>query len=197
MRRILGVSAFVRHSHQEVRWNVGNGGPDNGSRIAKLFGTLSEMKPSVYIETTIISYLAARPSRDVIVAGQQQTTRMWWDDRSSQFDLVTSELVLREAAVGDAGAAARRAALLIGMRTLASTAEAESLATLLLARVRLPRKAALDAGHVAVAAVHGVDFLVTWNCTHIANAVLRPRIESTCREAGYMPPTICTPFELM
>lgn len=155
------------------------------------------MKPSVYIETTIISYLAARSSRDVIVAGQQQTTRMWWEDRSSQFDLVTSELVLREAALGDAGAAERRTALLVGMRTLALTAEAESLATLLLERVRLPRKAALDAGHVSVAAVHGVDFLVTWNCTHIANAVLRPRIESACREAGYTPPTICTPFELM
>lgn len=155
------------------------------------------MKPAVYIETSIISYLAARPSRDIIVAGQQQTTRIWWDERSSQFDLVTSELVLREAALGDAGAAARRTTLLTGMRSLASTAEAESLATLLLDRVRLPRKAALDAGHVAVAAIHGVDFLVTWNCTHIANAVLRPRIESACREAGYKPPTICTPFELM
>lgn len=155
------------------------------------------MKPAVYIETSIISYLAARPSRDIIVAGQQQTTRIWWDERSSQFDLVTSELVLREAALGDAGAAARRTTLLTGMRSLASTAEAESLATLLLDRVRLPRKAALDAGHVAVAAIHGVDFLMTWNCTHIANAVLRPRIESACREAGYKPPTICTPFELM
>lgn len=155
------------------------------------------MKPTVYVETSIVSYLAARASRDIIVAGQQQTTRLWWDERSRQFDLVTSEFVLREAALGDAAAADRRKQLLFGMRILASTAEVESLASLLLTKSGLPRKAALDAAHVAVATVHGVDFLVTWNCAHIANAVLRPRIESACRDAGYKSPTICTPFELM
>lgn len=154
------------------------------------------MKPTVYVETTIPSYLTAWPSRDVVRAGEQQVTRDWWA-RRSEFDLRVSSLVLLECGAGDSDAAALRLAALDGMPVLAQTLEAETLADALLREVPLPAKAAADALHIAVAAVNGVAYLVTWNCTHIANAALRPKIESICRQMGYEPPVICTPKELL
>ena len=108
-----------------------------------------------------------------------------------------SSLVLLECGAGDPGAAADRLAALDGVPVLAQTPEAEALAAALLREVPLPGKAAADAMHVAVAAVNGVAYLLTWNCTHIANATLRPRIEAVCRQTGYEPPVICTPKELL
>jgi hypothetical protein len=154
------------------------------------------MKPTVYVETTIPSYLTAWPSRDVVRAGEQQVTRDWWA-RRSEFDLRVSSLVLLECGAGDSDAAALRLAALDGMPVLAQTLEAETLADALLREVPLPAKAAADALHIAVAAVNGVAYLVTWNCTHIANAALRAKIESICRQMGYEPPVICTPKELL
>ena len=142
------------------------------------------MKPTVYVETTIPSYLTARPSRDVVQAGEQQVTRDWWQQRS-EFELRVSSLVLLECSAGDADAAALRLAALDGVLVLAQTLEAESLAEALLREVPLPAKAGADALHIAVAAVNGVVYLLTWNCTHIANATLRPRIEEICRQMGY------------
>ena len=98
---------------------------------------------------------------------------------------------------GDAGAATRRVALLEGIRVVPLDDAVRALSRHLLARGGLPAKAAQDAVHVAAAASARADFLLTWNCTHIANAALRPRIESICREAGFRPPVICTPVELM
>ncbi len=154
------------------------------------------MKPTVYIETTVPSYLTAWPSRDVVRAGEQQVTRDWWARRSA-YDLRVSSLVLLECGAGDAEAAALRLSALDGIPVLAQTPEAENLAATLLREVPLPARAAADALHVAVAAVNGVSYLVTWNCTHIANATLRPRIEDLCRRSGYEPPVICTPKELL
>lgn len=153
------------------------------------------MKPTVYVETTIPSYLTAWPSRDVVRAGEQQLTRDWWMRRSN-FELRVSSLVLLECGAGDSEAAALRLAALDGVPVLAQSPEAESLADALLRNVPLPSKAAADAMHIAVAAVNGVAYLLTWNCTHIANATLRPRIEGLCRQMGYEPPVICTPKEL-
>ena len=153
-------------------------------------------KPRVYVETTIPSYLTAWPSRDVVRAGEQQVTRDWWD-RRGEYDLRVSSLVLLECQAGDANAAADRLAALEGVPVLAQSPEAEALAGVLLAEVPLPPKAANDALHIAVAAVNGIAYLVTWNCTHIANATLRPQIEALCRRAGYEPPVICTPRELL
>jgi hypothetical protein len=154
------------------------------------------MKPWVYIETTVPSYLTAWPSRDVVRAGEQQVTRDWWA-RRDRYELRVSSLVLLECGAGDPDAAAARLAVLAGIPVLLQMPEAEVLAAELLRGVPLPPQAAADALHIAVAAVHGVSYLVTWNCAHIANATLRPRIEAMCRRSGYEPPVICTPQELL
>jgi len=153
------------------------------------------MKQSVYVETTVPSYLTAWPSQNVIRAGEQQTTKIWWA-RRSEYELRVSSLVIAECKAGDAEAAAARIAALEGILLLEVTREAEVLGGILLREVPLPEKAATDALHVALAAVNGIQYLLTWNCTHIANAVLRPRIEAVCRKCGYEPPVICTPQEL-
>ncbi len=154
------------------------------------------MKPTVYVETTVPSYLTARPSRDVVRAGEQQATRDWWD-RRTEYELRVSSLVLLECGAGDAEAAALRLAAIEGLPVLAQSFEADMLAEALLREVPLPAKAAADALHIAVAAVHGIAYLLTWNCTHIANATLRPRIEWVCRQSGYESPVICSPRELV
>ncbi len=152
---------------------------------------------SVYVETSIISYLAARPSRDLIVAARQQMTHTWWRDRQPVFDLYVSQVVLDEARGGDPEAAQRRVALLAGLPVLDIALEVAELAAALIVRVPLPLRVGADAAHIAVAAYHGMDFLLTWNSAHIANAELRPRVEQVCRESGYRPPVLCTPDELM
>lgn len=154
------------------------------------------MKPRVYLETTIPSYLTARPTRDLIRSAHQQVTREWWD-RRDRFDLFVSQLVLRECGGGDPTAAAARLAALDGIPLLEQPSEVAALSDALIERVPLPERAAADAVHIATAAVNGMDYLLTWNCTHIANAALRSRIEAVCRDAGHEPPVICTPAELL
>ena len=154
-------------------------------------------KPSVYVETSVVSYLTARPSRDIIVAAQQTMTREWWRNAPERFVLVASELVFTEAAAGDAEAARARLAALQMVTRLDNTADAVVLTRRLLEAGAFPRQAAADAAHVGIAATKRVDFLLTWNLRHIANAAVRPRIERACRKAGYEPPVICTPNELM
>ncbi len=149
----------------------------------------------VYVETSIVSYLTALPSRDLVLAAHQQVTREWWSHRE-RFELLVSDAVLVEAARGDGAAAARRLAALAGIPVLSATERAQALARDLLQAAAMPSKAAIDAAHVAIATTHGVDFLLTWNCTHIANAVTRAKIEGVCRDAGFQPPVICTPLEL-
>jgi hypothetical protein len=151
------------------------------------------MKRTVYVETTIVSYLTARPSRDLIRQAQQQVTQDWWNTQSVRFDLYTSELVKLEASAGDPIAADERLVVLNALPILGTPDEAEQLAEALLAAAALPATAARDALHVGIAATNGIDFLLTWNCRHLANAELRDRIEEVCEEAGYRPPTICTP----
>jgi hypothetical protein len=153
------------------------------------------MKPRVYIETSVVSYLTALPSRDLVRAAHQQVTTEWWAKREG-FALFVSDAVLTEVRRGDPAAAARRLSAVAGLQVLAATGEANELASALLTAAAMPRKAAIDAVHVAIATLNGMDFLLTWNCTHIANAVMRPRIETVCRDAGFEPPTICTPEEL-
>jgi hypothetical protein len=153
------------------------------------------MKRRVYIETTIPSYLTAWPSRDLVRAAHQQITREWWATRGD-FELYASRLVVRECQAGDAEAAADRLAAMAEIPLLEQGTDAAALAEVLLRDVPLPDKAASDALHIATAAIHGMDYLLTWNCTHIANVAFRPQIEAVCRAAGYEPPLICTPEEL-
>ncbi len=155
------------------------------------------MKPSVYIETTIPSYLTAWRSPELVMAANQEATRKWWDESRRGFELFISELVITEMSSGDADAVKRRITVVEGLSELALTDQAEALASKLLLGAALPQKAKADALHIAIATVNGMDYLLTWNCTHIANAIMRPRIESICRAAGYEPPVICTPPELV
>jgi hypothetical protein len=154
------------------------------------------MKSKVYLETTVVSYLTAEPTRDVVQAAHQQLTREWWD-RRGRFDLFVSQTVITEAGGGNAEAASRRLAALEGIPSLAVTVEAADLAARFVRAQAMPEKAAIDALHVAIAVVNGMDYVLTWNCTHIANAAIRDKIERACREAGFEPPIICTPEELM
>ena len=153
------------------------------------------MDARVYIETSIVSYLSARTSRNVILAGQQQLTRIWWREREG-YTLCTSQLVLNEASRGAARASKRRLGALRNVDLLQSTEAAARLTRDLIRFGALPEKAVDDAGHVAIAATHDVDYLLTWNCRHIANAAMRGRIEQICRSSGFRPPVICTPDEL-
>lgn len=154
------------------------------------------MKPKLYLETSIVSYLTARPSHDLIRAAHQQVTRDWWELRAS-FDLYISQFVLDEVKAGDAEAARLRLSMLREMILLELTPDAVRLAREILGQGGMPAKAFVDAGHVALAAVHGLDYLLTWNCTHIANATMRGKIEAICRAAGFEPPIICTPVEFV
>ena len=152
--------------------------------------------PSVYLETTIPSYLTAWRSPDIVTAARQQLTREWWDTRRKDFELFISQLVIDEAGAGDETAAALRLEVLQGITLLEFGDDANALSKLLNRELSLPERAAADAVHIAVAVVNGMDYLLTWNCTHIANATLRPRIEEACRSFGYRMPVICTPEEL-
>lgn len=152
---------------------------------------------SVYIETSVIGYLTSPPSRDLVVAAHQQITHEWWDVHRTSYDLFVSEAVIAECESGDAEAARERLEQITELPTLDIAEEAERLAEQILQGVPLPIKAEIDALHMAVAAVNGMDYLLTWNCAHIANAVLQPKIKAVCRAAGYNSPIICTPEQLM
>ena len=155
------------------------------------------MKPKVYLETTIPSLLTAWPSRDVSIAGQQQTTRDWWKERRQRYELFVSVLVMKEVECGDAEAACERVAKLRECRVLPYPKEAEDLTRALLSSRLIPAKADTDAAHIATAAVHGMDFLLTWNCRHIANATIVEKLRDICDREGFPAPVICTPHELM
>ena len=152
---------------------------------------------SVYLETSFISYLVARPSRDVIVARHQQTTQEWWDNRRSRFECSVSQVVIDEASVGDATEIQKRLAIIGGLPTVDVTEEAEVLTQAIMAAGILPPHAFPDAAHVAVSAVHSIDYLLTWNCKHLANAQITRRIAVVCEKLGHQMPIICTPEELM
>jgi hypothetical protein len=155
------------------------------------------MKPRLYIETTIPSYLVARTSRELIIAGHQQSTRYWWTKDRSRFDCYISRLVLDEAAAGDPDAAGERLQVLAGIPELPATEHALNLATALVAEGAIPEKARTDAAHIAIAAVHHMDFIVTWNFRHIANAEKEPHIRKVCHIHGWPCPVICSPEQLM
>jgi hypothetical protein len=155
------------------------------------------MKPTVYIETTIIGYLAMRLSGALRTAADQQTTREWWDNCRDEYELLISRFVVDECSKGDPTAAQERLVFVQALPLLQVTDDVNALAAGLVRGVPLPAKATVDAYHISVAAVNGIEYLLTWNCRHIANPSLRPRIERICRGMGNEPPVICTPRELM
>ncbi len=154
------------------------------------------MKTRVYIETSVISYLTARPSRDLVGMARQQVTQTWWDVRAKH-DLYTSEVVARECNSGDPEAAARPMTAIEDIPLLRVTTDAVEIAKSLVSDGIIPQKAAEDALHIAIATVHTVDFLLTWNCKHIANPEIQRRIALHLDAMGMLLPFICTPDELL
>ena len=157
---------------------------------------MAEAKKKVYVETSVVSYLTAKPSHDLIKNARQLATQDWWQVAPNDLDLFISPLVEREASKGDAEAATKRISALEGVARIPVTEEMLSLAEKLLEATAAPRTSFDDAVHIATAAIHSMDFLVTWNCSHIANAETRPLIRKTIEAAGYSVPEICTPLEM-
>ena len=156
------------------------------------------MKPTLYLETTIVSYLVGWLSQnDLQVAAHQELTRRWWTNRRADFELFASTVVIDEASQGDPVLAGERLRFLRDVRLLRVPEPAHRLKSELLRRSRIPRKAETDALHIAVAAVHGIELLATWNCKHIANGVTLPMVYDICRAEGYEPPLVCTLHELL
>lgn len=154
------------------------------------------MKRKVYLETSVISYLTARPSKTIIGAAHQQITSAWWEKRND-YELFVSEPVLRECSAGDPNAAQRRLEIVRNIPLLVATEEAYQLADALLKKRIIPAKAAEDGLHIAIATIHAVDYLLTWNCKHIANPELQRKIMDYLDETEQFLPFTCTPEELL
>lgn len=155
------------------------------------------MSESVYIETSIVGYLTARPSNNLILMANAEATRQWWNTRRPQFDLYTARALLNEVARGDREMATQRLDILRDFPLLEVSDAVRSLAAQFLAKSSLPPKAADDALHISVATVYGLDYLLTSNCKHIANAQIQKKLSQVSNEAGYKLPIICTLYELM
>ena len=155
------------------------------------------MSGTVYIETSIIGYLTARSTKNLILAANIEVTRDWWELYRRTFTLYISQVVLDEIMKGDPEMAAKRIEVLEGLPLLELSEAAQELANQFLIKSNLPPKASEDAVHIAIATVHGMDYLLTWNCKHIANAQIQKKLSEICFDFGYELPTICTPYELV
>lgn len=152
---------------------------------------------TVYIETSILGYLTARSTKNLIIAGNIEMTRDWWEFRRNVFTLYISQVVVDEASQGDAEIAAQRLEAVRGFPLLEVTEAVENLATQFMMKSNLPSKASDDAIHIALATVNSLDYLLTWNCKHIANAQIQKKLLEISSDFGYTLPIICTPYELM
>lgn len=154
-------------------------------------------KKTVYIETFIVSYLTARPTNDLLAAAWQKITSDWWDAQRGRFSLYTSSVVTEDAGRGNPDAASRRLNALSDIPLLAITEAVVVLSKAFIQEGALPAKALDDSLHIALATIHGMDYLLTWNCRHIDNAEMKPVVRMVCAAHGYTCPEICTPQELM
>jgi predicted nucleic acid-binding protein len=153
------------------------------------------MSKTVYIETSILGYLTARPTDNLILAANTKVTQDWWDEYRSSLVLYASEIVEDEVAMGDSKIAAQRLNLLQSITFLDLTEEAVELAQEFLRQSNLPPKASNDALHMALATVYNLDYLLTWNCKHMANAKIQRKLSQISFDLGYELPCICTPYE--
>jgi len=161
---------------------------------------MDEVQPgraTVYLETTVVSYLASRPSRDLRVRGHQVATHRWWEEERGRYNVLVSSRVIEEARRGDPQAAAERLDVLLGLEVLADRPEVEALAALLRDRIPIPERYSFDAFHMAFAIAYELDYLLTWNCSHLANAECSRRLADLSREHGFWLPIICTPDTLI
>jgi predicted nucleic acid-binding protein len=170
--------------------------------IAKILTTknnepgLENMKPKVYLETSVVSYYTSRPSRDLVTAARQQVTREWWEESRGHFETYISALVFEESKGGDPAVAEKRLEAIAGMPVLKLTEEAERLAKEIIKLGQIPPENLEDALHIALATVNGMDFLLTWNFNHINNAIIKTKIIKVAEKNDYECPVICSPEEL-
>jgi hypothetical protein len=155
------------------------------------------MNPTIYMETSVVSYLAARPSKDPMIAGEQIGTHRWWKEKRRNYDIYISKLVWEEAAEGDKVAVKRRLKFIAPLPWLQITAKVARLARALIKRKALPPNAGNDASHIAIGAVYQMQFLLTWNFTHINNPTTEELVRTVCSEHDYHCPVICTPDQLL
>lgn len=155
------------------------------------------MKPKVYLETSIISYLTAGRSRDVIIFGRQEITKDWWSKHRRNYELFVSDVVEQEAALGNTAMSDARLKLIKPVKKLATSERAIELAESLVRRKVVPAKASADALHIAIATVEEMNFLMSWNFKHIVNAQMQAKIEQVCKDDGYAPVFMCTPESLI
>lgn len=155
------------------------------------------MKEKVYIETSVVSYLCSRPSRDLIVAANQEVTLEWWRDERCRYDLFVSEFVIAEVAAGDRAAAVKRQGAVQDIAILPANEASELLAREIMQQAKLPVNVADDVAHVAIASVQGMEYLLTWNCAHIANPHWLAKLARIIAAHGYAMPVVCTPQALL
>ena len=155
------------------------------------------MKETIYLETTIISYYTSRPSNDIMVLAKQRITELWWKNNLNKFDVYISEAVFEEICEGDSDAALKRITVVNTIPSLEITDDVLNVYKIYLKRLQIPDKALRDAIHIAIASVHSIDYLVTWNCKHIANGEIIKKLMSINNELGLSIPVIVTPEELM
>ncbi len=156
-----------------------------------------EMKESIYLETSVVSYYTSKPSRDIVVLAHQEITREWWPRAIKRFDVYISDAVVGEASSGDPEAVKRRLDELKGFTSLELNDRVENISEIYLQRLRIPEKSILDATHLALASLYNIDYLVTWNCTHLANGEIVKKLIEINNFLGIHTPIICTPEELM
>ena len=152
---------------------------------------------TVYLETTFVSYLVAVPARDLVVAAHQQVTRDWWERRRNRFRCVVSSVVIEEVSLGDPSEVEKRLDIVRPLDVLGASTDAEDLTQAIMDAGVFPERAVRDAAHIAVAAAHGVQYMLTWNCRHLANAQISRRVRKVCDAQGFEMPQICTPEELL
>ncbi len=157
----------------------------------------AEIRPKVYVETTVVSYLVARPSNNITLAARQRATRQLWNDYSNNFEFIVSDIVITEIRQGNETAAQRRIDAVAGLTVLNLSPETVVLAQDLITSGAVPKESQTDAQHIAVAVVYGIEYLTSWNYKHIVNETKRQHIDQVCRAAGYQPTTLCPPIELI
>ena len=155
------------------------------------------MSPSLYLETTVPSYLAGGIAGDLIVAAHIEATKRWWTDERQKYRLFVSAVVNDEIARGNREIAEQRRRLIVTLPLLRVTTAVVQLAGRLFDHLRLPESARPDAFHLALACHYNLDFLLTWNMKHIAGGHVRWTLEKLQRVGGIVIPTICTPEELL
>ncbi len=154
-------------------------------------------KPQIYIETSVLSYLVSRISSNLVLAAYQQITRNWWEFQLPYYQPVTSDFVIEEITKGDATLSKERLKLIQKFRKLPVTDDVINLGDRYLRELVIPRKASLDAYHLSISVIHGMDFVLSWNFRHMANAFVRRKVEIINSGLGIVTPTICTPEELI